>query len=95
MTKISLKNAKIAIVGLGYVGLPLAVEFGKNRAVLGYDINQNRVSQGKKDVLRHNYKNIDWCVADASKAEYPTYNKILIDAPCSGTGVIGRRPDIK
>ena len=43
MTKISLKNAKIAIIGLGYVGLPLAVEFGKNRAVLGYDVNQSRI----------------------------------------------------
>jgi len=30
---------KIAIVGLGYVGLPLAVEFGKHYEVIGYDIN--------------------------------------------------------
>lgn len=38
---------KIAIIGLGYVGLPLAVEFGKIRPVIGFDINQTRI-----DMLR-------------------------------------------
>jgi UDP-N-acetyl-D-glucosamine/UDP-N-acetyl-D-galactosamine dehydrogenase len=38
---------KIAIIGLGYVGLPLAVEFGKFRAVLGFDINQVRIAELK------------------------------------------------
>jgi UDP-N-acetyl-D-galactosamine dehydrogenase len=42
---ITLKNSKIAIIGLGYVGLPLAVEFGKKRSVLGFDINQARISE--------------------------------------------------
>ena len=36
---------KIAIIGLGYVGLPLAVEFGKHRPVLGFDINQRRIAE--------------------------------------------------
>lgn len=36
---------KIAIIGLGYVGLPLAVEFGKHRQVLGFDINQSRIAE--------------------------------------------------
>ena len=36
---------KIAVIGLGYVGLPLAVEFGKVRPVLGFDINQGRVEE--------------------------------------------------
>jgi UDP-N-acetyl-D-galactosamine dehydrogenase len=35
---------KLAIVGLGYVGLPLAVEFSKRRAVVGFDINRSRIS---------------------------------------------------
>jgi len=39
------KNYKIAVIGLGYVGLPLAVEFGKKFQVLGFDINQARVDQ--------------------------------------------------
>ena len=34
---------KIAVIGLGYVGLPLAVEFGKTRPVIGFDINQTRI----------------------------------------------------
>lgn len=36
---------KIAIIGLGYVGLPLAVEFGKKHHVVGFDINQSRVDE--------------------------------------------------
>jgi UDP-N-acetyl-D-galactosamine dehydrogenase len=39
----NLQNKTIAIIGLGYVGLPLAVEFGKNRATIGFDINQARI----------------------------------------------------
>ena len=38
---------KIAIIGLGYVGLPLAVEFGKHRSVVGFDINQARIAELK------------------------------------------------
>ncbi len=37
-------DLKLAIVGLGYVGLPLAVEFGKRRPVVGFDINTKRIS---------------------------------------------------
>jgi UDP-N-acetyl-D-galactosamine dehydrogenase len=38
-------NKKIAIIGLGYVGLPLAVEFGKKFDVIGFDINQPRIAE--------------------------------------------------
>jgi UDP-N-acetyl-D-galactosamine dehydrogenase len=38
-------DVKIAIIGLGYVGLPLAVEFGKVRPVVGFDINENRIAE--------------------------------------------------
>ncbi|EPP4298232.1 Vi polysaccharide biosynthesis UDP-N-acetylglucosamine C-6 dehydrogenase TviB [Vibrio navarrensis] len=41
----SLENAKVGIVGLGYVGLPLAVEFGKKRSTIGFDINQARINE--------------------------------------------------
>ena len=41
----NLENAQIAIIGLGYVGLPLAVEFGKKYSVLGFDINRARVDE--------------------------------------------------
>lgn len=39
---------KIAIIGLGYVGLPLAVEFGKKQEVVGFDINEHRVDELSK-----------------------------------------------
>ena len=42
-----LKDIKIAIIGLGYVGLPLAVEFGRKRPVVGFDINQQRIEELK------------------------------------------------
>lgn len=40
-----LDDLKIAVIGLGYVGLPLAVEFGKSRPVVGFDINSARIAQ--------------------------------------------------
>ena len=46
MLKITkIEDTKIAIIGLGYVGLPLAVEFGKKYQVLGFDINKVRVEE--------------------------------------------------
>jgi UDP-N-acetyl-D-galactosamine dehydrogenase len=38
-------SKKLAVIGLGYVGLPLAVEFGKKRAVIGFDINPKRIAE--------------------------------------------------
>ena len=40
----ALKDLKLAVIGLGYVGLPLAVEFGRHRPVLGFDLEPERVS---------------------------------------------------
>ena len=40
---------KIVIIGLGYVGLPLAVEFAKKYKVIGFDINQNRIEELEKN----------------------------------------------
>ena len=45
-----LKEANIAIIGLGYVGLPLAVEFAKKYPVVGFDINQARIDELNKGV---------------------------------------------
>ena len=39
------QDTRLAIIGLGYVGLPLAVEFGKKFTVFGFDINQERINQ--------------------------------------------------
>jgi len=40
-----MKNIRIAVIGLGYVGLPLAVEFGKKYITLGFDINKSRITE--------------------------------------------------
>ncbi len=56
-----IKNQKIAIIGLGYVGLPLAVEFGKKQPVLGFDINAARINeliQGKDSTLEVTTKDL-------------------------------------
>ena len=47
-SQIPLINAKIAIIGLGYVGLPLAVAFGEKYQVIGFDINIERIANLKK-----------------------------------------------
>ena len=43
----NLSEVKLSIIGLGYVGLPLAVEFGRKRSVVGFDINQRRIDELK------------------------------------------------
>ena len=45
MNIMTLSDARIAIIGLGYVGLPLAVEFGKHYATVGFDINAARIAE--------------------------------------------------
>jgi UDP-N-acetyl-D-galactosamine dehydrogenase len=45
LKKIEDKSAKIAVIGLGYVGLPLAVEFGKHFDTVGFDINKGRIEE--------------------------------------------------
>ena len=45
-----ISNKKLAVIGLGYVGLPLAIEFGKVRPTLGFDISQSRIDELKSGV---------------------------------------------
>ena len=45
-----MKDKKIAVIGLGYVGLPLAVEFGKKFKTIGFDINENRINELNKGI---------------------------------------------
>ncbi len=57
-----MKNIRIGILGLGYVGLPLAIEFGKLFDVIGYDTNTQRINNLKKkidknkDITKKNFK---------------------------------------
>ncbi len=47
-TGLSLRNCRIGVIGLGYVGLPLAVEFGKRYETTGFDINPERIAELRK-----------------------------------------------
>ena len=47
---IKLNKQSICVIGLGYVGLPLAIEFGKKYSTIGYDINKKRINSLKKNI---------------------------------------------
>lgn len=47
MTKFDINNLRIGVIGLGYVGLPLAVEFGKQYPTVGFDVNPDRIAELK------------------------------------------------
>lgn len=49
---LKLEQSKIAIIGLGYVGLPLAIEFGKQYPTLGFDVNAQRINELKQAIDR-------------------------------------------
>ena len=70
-----LKNTKIAIIGLGYVGLPLAVEFGKKRPVIGFDINQSRIN----DLNSHIDSTLECSSDELRGAQYLEYSHTLED----------------
>src|SRR5690606_32678331 len=48
--KLVTKESKLAVIGLGYVGLPIALEFAKKIKVVGFDINQDRVDLMKQGI---------------------------------------------
>ncbi|GAK46160.1 nucleotide sugar dehydrogenase [Tepidicaulis marinus] len=92
------KQEKIAVIGLGYVGLPLAVEFGKRRAVLGFDIDQGRIAElraGQDSTLEVPLEDL----ASAKRLEYSNSVESLTDC---GIFIVtvptpidqGNRPDL-
>ena len=79
----------------GTKSLYLASLVGNSGKILASDVKTKRVEMGIRDLDRHRKRNIKWEVKDATKDNYPMTDYILIDAPCTGTGVLGRKPDIK
>ncbi len=59
------KDLKLAIIGLGYVGLPLALEFAKKRKVTGFDIDNNRIKQLKLGID----KNLEFSKKEIQRSE--------------------------
>jgi UDP-N-acetyl-D-galactosamine dehydrogenase len=66
------KKPKIAVIGLGYVGLPLAVEFAKKFATLGFDVNSSRIEKLTSGVdLTREVSSDELLSAQMSSAEHP------------------------
>lgn len=93
-----LRNTTIAVIGLGYVGLPLAVELGKKRPVVGFDIRPERTAE-----LRAGRDNtLETEAADLRAAKYLSYTSSLDDLKSCGVFVIAvptpidraNRPDL-
>lgn len=70
-----LEDIKLSIIGLGYVGLPLAVEFGRKRSVLGFDINQRRIDELKDG----NDFTLETTEEELAAAKYLSYTTNLDD----------------
>ncbi len=79
----------------GTKSLFIAERVGEKGKVLASDLDQLRANRGKNDLDRHKRKSIEWSVKDATQDNFSMADKILIDAPCTGTGVMGRKPDIR
>lgn len=73
--KIEDNSAVLALIGLGYVGLPLAVEFGKKFKVIGFDINEKRINELKKGVD----KTLEVSSDELAEAKHLTYTSKLED----------------
>ena len=78
---------KIGIIGLGYVGLPLAVEFGKIMEVVGFDINQSRVDELKKgidrtlEVDKEELKSVRHLIFSSDVNDLESVNHFIITVP--------------
>lgn len=70
-----MNELKIAIIGLGYVGLPLAVEFGKIYPVVGFDINQQRIDE----LSAGNDRTLETSEEDLQAAKFLSYTTKLED----------------
>ena len=71
----NIENIKIAVIGLGYVGLPLAVEFGKKVPVVGFDINTDRIAELISGVDH----TLEVSNNELSQAEYLSYSSDMTE----------------
>ena len=63
------KEAKLAVIGLGYVGLPIALEFARTIKVVGFDINAERVDMMKNNIDPSS--EVSWAMACSSSTVTP------------------------
>ncbi len=72
------ENIKIGVIGLGYVGLPLAVAFAKDRSVIGFDINPSRIQQ-LREGKDHTFEVSDALLNDRQNLHYTDQSQALSD----------------
>ncbi len=68
---------------------------GGQAKIIACDASQSRLSKVRENIQRLGLKQIEVLELDARAAQFPQANKILLDVPCSGTGVLSRRPDAR
>lgn len=68
---------------------------GKTVHITVSDISQKKITLIKNECVRLGIDFINYAVADASDERFPLVDKVLIDAPCTGTGVLSRRADLR
>ncbi len=73
----------------------LAEQMGNRGTVHAYDVDQTRVALLRDTVQRLGLSSVSADQKDATADTFPETGKILIDAPCSGTGVMGKRADLR
>lgn len=73
----------------------LAERAGPNGRILAFEIDHRRVELINDTINRLGLDNVDLYPGDATTSEIPKADKILIDAPCTGTGVMARRADLR
>ena len=98
LSKIEKREARLAIIGLGYVGLPLAVEFGRHYAVTGFDISTRRL-----DELRAGHdRTLETTAADLSRAAHLSFTNRIDDLRATDVFIVTvptpidrhKRPDL-
>lgn len=94
-----LKHIKIGVIGLGYVGLPLAIEFSKKFKTYGFDKSKERINQLKRKIDRNNLLNKSeksYLRKINFENDYKILNKINIIIVCLPTPVKrNKKPDLK
>ena len=98
LAKIKSRRARLAVIGLGYVGLPLAAEFGKHYDVVGFDINPQRL----QELRAGNDRTLEVSTADLRLATRLTYSDKIEDLRGTDVFIVTvptpidrhRRPDL-
>ncbi|MDD5271535.1 MAG: nucleotide sugar dehydrogenase, partial [Methylovulum sp.] len=96
-TKMNAHGRKISVIGLGYVGLPVAVEFGKSQQVIGFDINPVRIAELRRGIERTHEVPADELAAtdilftcDANELQKADFHIVAVPTPVNPA----KQPDL-